>query len=112
MIFISSFRNIVKRLSRHCYKIWGLKRVREHEVTNTPPPVTRSTKVFHFQSFLLKQTKGTCLLLLDRQAGVRQTLIKIAAGAGEVAPQERALAFLPEDLGLVPSVHTAAANHL
>lgn len=75
--------------------------------------MTRPTKVFHFQSFLLKQTKGTCLLLLDRQAGVRQTLIKnIVAGAGEVAQQERALAFLPEDLGLVPSVYMAAANHL
>lgn len=66
LIFISSFRNIVKRLSRHCYKIWRLKRVREHEVTTAFPHVTRSVKVFHFQSFLLKQTKGTCLLLLGR----------------------------------------------
>lgn len=58
LIFISSFRNIVKRLSRHCYKIWRLKRVREHEVTTAFPPCDQISQGFPFPVFSIKTNKG------------------------------------------------------
>jgi hypothetical protein len=42
----------------------------------------------------------------------KKKIIKVGKGAGEMAQWLRALASLPEDLGLIPSTHIRVHNHL